>query len=416
VASLTQSDFVADTAEAVRDVRSSLGALVAAVPEAGRRPRDLQRALKVNSKICWQIIGVIRDDDPLASAMHVPTPGAVKRVLEAANKVGVPERVTDKAMSSLRRFEAVVATHADSRPDFDAMVAAVANGPGNASVQLAQRRSAFRSLSHIWGTQLGALGATTLIRAAPSGTDRIVLTHKRGLRRLRPDAFLPVYGYRIAADQESDRSTTSPIEPEAYRSFGAPVMPEWSSAPLPGFRTHEDAGWRTYEPIGSQIGRSSDLDLAFGTLTRGMPTPRDTDGRPWVGATALITVPTSTLTLEVFVHKPSFGEVEMASLVFANAPGGDAPSIIQRLALPVPCDVVRTGTADSIAVSPDDPGLRQRVETACAALGWEPAEFEGYKVSIEYPVMHSALRLFFVPHENTSHEVDRPEGDGNLLA
>lgn len=390
--------FSEETTLALQVVRRALAEFVAAVPGETRRPTDLQRALGVDSKICWQIFNVIRGDGSLSPAIHVPTLPALRRTMTAARGVGVPSGVIRAVQTSLKDFERVVELHSGSRPDFDAMVAAIAPGDSTDQIQLKHRRSVYRGLSHIWGKQIDVLTTTTLIRRSEHGTDRVILTSKRGLRRLRPDAHIQVYGYRLGADTTHQPRETIPIEPGAIERYGAPLLAQFCSQPLPEFRMRADpGGWQNCVLTGSSIGRLSDMDLAFATLSRDVPDSHDTDGRIWVGSNAMLTAPTGLLVQNLLVHRPSFDGLKPKLLVFANAPGTDAPQVMQSLALPLRERIVSIGRADHIAGTPDDPGFPEMLGVCAERVGWDLSEFEGYRVRIQYPVLHTVVRQFFYP-------------------
>jgi len=396
----TKPQFTQETGLALQGVRQALAEFVAAVPGDMRRPTDLQKALGVDSKICWQIFNVIRDDGSIAPAIHVPTLPALRRAMASAESAGVPTTLIHGVRQSLENFEKVVEAHAGARPDFDAMVAAVAPSEHSGQVELKHRRSVYRGLSHVWGTQVDVLSTATLLRANDDDTtDRLILSHKRGLRRLRPDAHIGVYGYRISLHAPAKPQETIALEPGSIEQYGAPLLPAFCSQPLPEFRMSTDPeGWSTCELAGESIGRFSEMDLAFGTVTRGIESPLDTDGRAWLGSNVLSTTPTGLLVSTLLVHRPSFGRVRPEMLIFANTPGSDAPQAVRRVALPLRERIAELGPADRLAGSPDEPRLAEMLRTACDRAGWDLAEFDAYRVRVQYPVLHSVLRMFFYPN------------------
>ncbi|TVQ61459.1 MAG: hypothetical protein EA378_08790 [Phycisphaerales bacterium] len=395
--------FTQETGLALQGVRSALADFVAAVPGNMRRPTDLQKALGLDSKICWQIFNVIRGDASIAPAIHVPTLPALRRAMASAESVGVPHTLIQGVRQSLQDFEKVVEAHAGARPDFDAMVAAVAPNEQTEQIELKHRRSVYRGLSHIWGTQIDVLSTTTLLKGNPDGsTDRLILSCKHGLRRLRPDANIRVYGYRLSLHTPATPSSTVPIEPGTIERYGAPLMPEFCSQPLPEFRMRTDEeGWSTCELAGRSIGRLSEMDLAFATVSRSVETARDTDGRRWLGSNVLFNTPTGLLVSTLLVHRPTFGEVRPELLVFAHAPGSDAPSAVRSTALPLRERIAALGSGDRIGASPDEPRLQEMLRTACDRVAWDPREFDAFQVRVQFPVLHSVVRISFFLDEKS---------------
>jgi hypothetical protein len=392
----SDGSFSEETAIALKEVRSALAEFVAAVPGGTKRPTDLQKTLGVDSKICWQIINVIRGDGSLSQAIQVPTLQALRRAMTAAHGAGVPAGVIRAVQTSIEDFERVAEVHAGTRPDFDAMVAAVAPDDSTDQLQVKHRRSVYRGLSYIWGRQIDVLSTTMLVRRSERGTDRVILTSKRGLRRLRPDANIQVYGYRLSVGTSRQPRETIAIEPGAIDRYGAPLLSRFCSQPLPELCMGADSeGWKTCELTGSSIGRLSDTDLAFATLSRDVPDSHDTDGRIWVGSNAKLTTPTGLLVQNLLVHRESFEGLKPKLLVFAYMPGADAPKEVQSLALPLRERIVPTGRADQITGNPDDPDFPEMLGVCAERAGWDLSEFDGYRVRIQYPVLHTMVRQFF---------------------
>jgi hypothetical protein len=164
-------------------------------------------------------------------------------------------------------------------------------------------------------------------------------------------------------------------------------------------RTDEE-GWSTCELAGGSIGRLSDMDLAFGTISRGVETPQDADGRPWLGSNVLFTTPTGLLVSDLLVHRPTLGHVRPELLVFANTPGSDAPSAVRRFALPLRERITELGRADRLPTSADEPKLCEMLRHACERVGWDAAEFDAFRVRIQFPVLHSVVRVYFLLDES----------------
>lgn len=395
----------AETRTAIVAVRTALAELVAAIPGDIQRPADLQRIMGVDSKICWQVFNVIRTDSVMSAAKHVPTSAALKRPMASARRLGVSAQVIAAVENSVSAFEEVIGNHADSRQEFDAMVSALAaQDSDDEQIATHQRRAVYRGLSHIWGAQVDVFSLTTLVRKSASGrnaekgpcTDQVIVSGKRGLRRLRPGAYVGVYGCRLAVSQPDSPLQSIALDRATEAKYGAPLLPEFSTNPMPQFRSFTDSeGWMSCELVGEEIGRGSSVDLTFGSLASDVPMPHDSDGRMWFGSNALLSTPAGVLVCNLLIHRPSLGLVEPEVLTFANVPGGDEPSAMRRLSLPMGESVVRLGRGDQVTPTPDAPDYPRLLQRVSSAVGWNLAEFDAYRVRVAYPVMHSVVRLFF---------------------
>lgn len=395
--------FQSEAARAFAAVRAALGNLVAAVPGTIRRPTDLQKALGVDYKICWQVFNVVRATDSLAAAKHAPSPSGVKRLLTAARRAGVGGEVIDAVRSAAEQLGDVVESHAGDRQAFDAMVSAVSDDEDAAAVDLQHRRAAYRALSHIWGVQVQTYLLSMFVRpsASANGTDECVLNVKHGVRRLRPNVPAVVHGYRHHSSTEVTRSPSRrPLDPDAAARYGAPILPEFCSQPLPAFNTIPYAnGWTYHEVSGESIGRRSAVDFAFGGIARDVPFSLDTDGRRLFRSSATMQTSTGLLVSDLLVHRPSYGAVTPELMIFRNTPGDESPEVSrQAQQLPVWEKVTALGTATTVAQTPDTLSYPTMLRAACDALGWDLGEFDLYRVQVQYPVLGSVVRLqFYMP-------------------
>lgn len=393
----TGNALVHDARRVFLEVQRALAEWVAAVPGELRRPADMQKALRLDSKICWQVFNVIRGENALSAARYVPTAAAMQRAIRAAEAAGVAEANSRAVLDSLAEFDAVVRVHAGSRADFAAMLSAVAPDESAEQVELQHRRAAYRALSHIWGAQQDVFGSTTIVRRSASGehaSDELLIGVKRGLRRLRPGGH-ELYGSRLATPGAEPQPLPTPLDPEAAQRYGAPLLPEFCTRPLPRFRTLSESGWQYCELVDDRLGRQGSVDLVFGTRADGLAFPRDVDGRRWFGLSALLRMPAALLINTLLVHRPSFGAVAPKHMVFAAVPGSDAPRHMARVSLPQRERVVPLGRADQLAQAPDLPGYGEMLAHACGRAGWELGEFDAFRVRISHPVLHAVSRLYF---------------------
>jgi hypothetical protein len=394
--------FEEETARALAGVRKALGALVAAIPGDIRRPIDLQRAAGADYRICWQVFSVLRSETALAAANHVPRLPSLRRMLDAAEALGVSAEVVGAVQTAIQEFNQVVKVHAGDRSAFDAMVAGVSPGGSSESTDLYHRRMAYKSLSHIWGMQVETFSRLVLVRPAASGegTDECMLNKKLQVRRLRPGVSSRVHGFleRPLADAAAQQAL-EPIDRTAAEIYGAPLLPEFCSQPVPPLKTvRTDDGWNYSELAGEELGRRSAVDLTFSGIYRGLPPKTDAEGRPLISVGTLMTFPTGLLIFDLAVHRPSYGTVSPEAVVYAALRGNDSPaSGPPAQQLPVREPVVSLGSGADAVQTPDVPAYPEMFRRVCAILGWEAEEFDVYRLRLVFPVLSSDVKLQFHP-------------------
>jgi hypothetical protein len=398
-----ENEFERDTRAAASSVRDALAQLVASIPAPISRPYDLQRTLKIDSKVCWQVFNVIRGGDPLSGARHIPGAPSLRRLLKATARLKVPAPVIESVNSAIDRFNGIVESHAGDRVVFDSMVSAASPGGADAGVELVYRRNAYRANCHLYGMHVNTFSRLALVRRAAGveGVDECFANMKVGLLRLRPGAStrVHVYAKQPLPDPNSPSTATyySPLDSAAAERYGVPLMPEFCSQPLPTLQTIDVGdGWVRSELAGRDVGLRSAVRLAFSSVGRGIPLAQGVDGRRvWLSST-LITVPTALLIKDIAVHRPSFGIVEPEAVVYSSSSGDETLEQAARAdAFPAMAEIERLGTGSELTGSKEIPDYRGFVQAVCHGLSWGVAEFDFYRVRIAYPVLNSVVRLQF---------------------
>ena len=408
-AKTSQRPFEVETAKALASVRKTLGALVAAMPGEIRRPIDLQRLTQADYRVCWQVFSVLRSGTSIAAANQVPRLPSLRRLLDAAEGMPVSPTLIAAVQTAVQEFDRVVKTHAGDRSAFDAMVAGVSPGGSSESIDLFHRRAAYRSLSHIWGMQVETFSRLVLVRPSASGhgTDECMLNNKLRVRRLRPGVSSRVHGFleRPLSSAAALQPALEPIDTEAANTYGVPLLPEFCSQPVPQFKTvRTDDGWNYSELVGEELGRRSAVDLTFSGIYRGLPPKLDTDGRPLVSSGTLMTIPTGLLISDLAVHRPSYGPVTPEVAVYGALRGNESPAgTDQTPQLPIREHMVALGRGADAVQTPEVAQYPEMFRYVCGILGWDPEEFDVYRLRLAFPVLSSDVKLQFHVKEMT-HE------------
>lgn len=401
--------FEAATQAATAGVRAALLGLVGQISAEVRRPRELQKVMGLDYKICWQVINVIQAPDPLSAARYTPSAPALKRFLVRAQEMGVSTGHVDAVREAVEEFARVVKVHADDLESFQSMVSAVAADDGDVGTrEIQHRKLAYRSMSQIWGAQTEALLGMSMIRRSASGkgVDQCQGTAKLGLRRLRPDVSPIMYGSRAHTDvAESGRPQQVAVFPEYAEQFSAPLVPEFCSQPLPRLRTVKAGGGWTYAKLATEgIGRQSDSDLAFAVWAENVPFTIDGDGRRVFRGGTTFRNSTAFYLFDLMVHRPSFGSVSPEVICIQDIPGDESPEVSRNAAqLVLREKVVGLGSADTINGVAEWGQWPKFVAAVFGRLGWNPAEFDLFRLRVQFPVFGSVIRVQFYEDVGTLH-------------
>lgn len=394
-----ETDFAAELLQVLVPLRSALMRLLV---EWGS-PKSfsvLQRASGAGKTICWQIFRIVGAENLVAEARYAPTPSSLKRLLASAAEAGVGEATISRVQATAEAFHAFSKKNADDRTAFDSMLAGVASDGENDTILLSQRRAAYRSMSHIWGVQTDLHYYCNMVRRSASGEkyDLVHFNLQRGIRRLRPDAEVLLYGYQrnpnnVAGAEEVEGA----IDERAARLHGMPVLPQFSTSPLPEIQKF-DVGAETvrYKTLSREIGPRGNLDYALGRFNREQPYMVDVDGRRLFHMTfAYRLKPVGMAIHELIVHRPSFPDIRPEMMVFQyeKLPVSQE-EVRQSVQFPVEEKLKPAGRADAVELV-ELPQYSELLRYGAEHVGWDLSEFDVYRVRMPYPIMFSAVRVFF---------------------
>lgn len=394
------SSFETDTTAALGAVRSSLAAMTNAIGGKIQRPADLQRSLGVDSKLSWQIFNVINECDPLSAAKLVPGEPSLKRLLQAASSRGVSDEHGEAIRDAITNFNRVVERHAEDRAEFDFMAASVASPAEIAAAELLNRKLAYQAESRIWGVSTDTFSGINIIRRAPDGKASHIcsIATKQGCRRLRADAPLNILGFnhRLTSPPPSDPETL-PLDPEASGRYGYPILPDFCSQPLPDFAPCQFIDSKpTVHFHSREIGKQSSLNLTLGVVFPHSPDSKDISGRPLYFQDVRQVTPTRVVLSYLLAHRPSFGRVNPGLMIFRQCVGDENAAVAMSAPqIPVRETVRYLGAGPATWSTSEIDNHAAIIQSAFDRLGWNPVEFDVFRVRVEYPVLHSVLRLSF---------------------
>jgi hypothetical protein len=391
-----------DTASAIGPVRLAIGRILAQLPGKLTRAVDLQRCLGVDYKLCWQMFEVLRGEDPLVSGRHLPSMVSVRKFTAAAVARGASLDVVEPLHEAVAAFHGIVRTHASDRTSFNNLLAAVNRTDDSEVVSAQNRRAAFRSEAQIWGAQVGTYFSARLVRRSavdPHATDTCGITLKADFQRFRPEVRPVIFGQRgfDAAGQPVPREFR-PLDPRSDQVSQAPVLPEFCTNPLPRCQiVRSKDGWIRHVLDTDVLGRTGLVDLAYGTLTQNAPLGEVPERNLRLYYHSLMfVVPTERAVHEVAVHRPSLGRPTPRSRVFSDQLGDHVTELLaEESQFLVPAKVVALGPADQVVPPAEVKNYGPMMAYAFEASGWDPREFDVYRVTTEYPILHTTSSIWF---------------------
>jgi hypothetical protein len=405
---IATSDFDRDARSLMHRLSVAMRALVHAVPGEVASAADLERRLGVTKKVAWQVCKIADAADPLTAANFVPGADPMRKLIAAAQARRVPAAVRGEVAGAFASFEQFVEERAGDRASFLSMLGPMvdaADSEAGADVDRLHRRACFRAFSHFYGAQLGTRYSAMLVRKDSAGLDTFVsLRARMGLRRLRADATVTVDRYYVTTASETASPTPRALDSAAFDRYHAPILPAFCTKPLPKLRmVAEGSGIARVELAERAVGLAGAVDLVFGTITRSVSEPAPVDAQPHGFHTmAKNDLPSALLITDVLVHRESYGTVEPELYVYADPGSDESKERRERSTLLKTRERIEClGSGLNAPVSPDFPRRTEMLAHVSGSLGWDLEEFDVYRLRMEFPLMHSVVRVA-VPVRQTS--------------
>ncbi|MEZ6235864.1 MAG: hypothetical protein R3B68_16915 [Phycisphaerales bacterium] len=389
------TSFEEDLTGALGELRGRLGDAIGSIGLPMSEPQEIARRLGISRNLTWKVSKVVCSEDVFEATQHLPGMEGIEILLGALGEAGVEAARIDAVRETTRRFDAVVETHSGDRATLDLMLDGMG---GTVASRLEQsRKQAFRGNSGVWGIQARARMTSLLVAPTPGDSEHVDLALLGGMfdiRRLRPHVTWPIFypmayhddGTPIASavDTPIDEGIEDPAGPHLIREFCTDTMPE--------IRARQAGDRLVYEFGPGPVGNTGAFSMVFGTLTAGQLPRRRTPEDAFGESTTQITMPTGAVQFDVLIHRDlAFGEPEAAVIGRVAVPNGaddfhDIPIAEQ------PRELSGRPPMIGSALVPRYEAIVQRTMDRC---GWSLGEFRVYRLQLQYPPMHSVVRMRF---------------------
>lgn len=378
------------------------------MPEPIERARHLQRVLGVDYTLAWRAFRVVSVDDPLSAAVDVPLPGQMERLLAAAEKLGAKTASIGRVRQAYTAFEELVHRHAGEggtrgrgggqraggRGAFDSLITNAMTESGDKEVtsqDLAHRRAAFKSNSHLWGLQCGTLQACVIMRHAdPNTIDVINLTGYVQVQVQRPNMPLRLSGTAGLYTMNNPDVLRNPYA----TANDWHLLEEFGSKPPPRLvEIRDESGMRGTQIEFDGVGRGAAVDFFTAGSTRGFRVSAESGHRGYAMSKVAL-VPAELLVMDLLVEK---GRSNPAT--FSVSTHGDLRVLeslireVPNLKLPISEAPQQLGTDLAAMNTPSLPRYAEMVEHLIAQMGWAGTEFDIYRCVVRYPILHTLVHL-----------------------
>jgi len=352
--------------------------------------------LGVHRKLAWQVRHVAYNPSPHRAASFLPSRVGFQTLLTALRARMPNDPLVESLAGASEQFEQVARAHAGSRTHLDLLLQAQPDATGERS-EVRWRERAFLGNSFIWGAQARVTLGLTLINFAARKRDWIDVAQVRGLvglRRVRPNLHWVVNQSVVLNRRKRVTSPKRrPLDETAARAMdGVPILPAFCSQPCPALRRRVSAdGLINDELLPAPVGVSGQQTILLGEVLRELAPRYATEVRQRAHFGSVSRTPSELLLLDHFVHRDLFPGVARELCVFGeiNSP----VTMAEDDRLPVGETIEALGAGAGAARTSDVPGYLELVRWTFDRLGWDPAQFDLYRVRMAYPPVPASVMV-----------------------
>ncbi len=389
--------FEQDTVAAVTQIRDSFARMIELKCPGSKAVTSVAEAFGIHRKLAWQLAKVAYSDDPFAAARHMPPAKSLNLWFQAAERAGIPATLVEAARAAGARFDSLAETHASSRAEFEMLLESCGSGLDDAS-DAKWRQQSFLGNAYTWGAQCRTLLAFCVLMPSEDTPRHFHAVQVRGLmgfRQTRPGVRW-IVNQSVVADHEA-RATSGidrrPLDPDAAAVHGGvPVLPAFCSDPMPTLERRRTPDGMVHDEFAAgPVGLAGERTLVTGEILRNIGPVHATENDRVAYFGTAVRTPAEVLHFDLFVRRGLFGAVERDLRVYSDL--ASAISFDERDALGTSGRVTPLGRGLGLVHTPDLPGYADLTGAVCAAAGIDPADYELFRVRLEFPPMPTTVMI-----------------------
>lgn len=357
-------------------------------------PAQLSRALGLDRATSHRLLEVARDGSgSLELVGRAPGPQALASFAQAIGRAGAPADVSASILAGAQAFERMIRELGRSKASLLARIRAGHQELGQVEDDdLAKRRRIFESAASLRGAWAQTRVDLTIMRSGPrpEGAEALSTRAFLGLRS-RAGAMPVRMDFRSYEPDGEDREFFFEALPGGeMRAEG--VMREFSSDPAPLTVMKNESNHSAFAVDPQQSSRGP-VDVVLAQYAREMTHPR-MDDPPDVLAISLVQFPVRTLVHDLWLSRDLAGQTIPQSQAYFTIPPD--PAALERNwidRMPGAPAVTLLGQGLSGAACRSYARQQELIGAVCARVGWNPRDFVGYRIEVEYP-LYGGMYLF----------------------
>lgn len=381
------------------DLARTLGAVLAALPEATEGPQRLGQALGMDKVFAHRLLKSVRASSPLAVVLFAPGTEPLRRFLRAAKKRGTDADLVRAAEDVTERFQVLLREEVGDRSQLDAILSSWVP-EARAEFEVRRCQAIFKAHSQLQGVSAETNFSAVLLHPSVGGDriDVVWVAGFYGLQRWRPGTRTKISTRRFVPGQEDRRPTT--LAGERVEGLDGQRLDQFCEAPPAALDVRRVGEVVHYVLADLELGRKETRDLLLAEVNVAeLPRVPQPGRTPYVFAE--ISTPSKRLVFDVFVHaslwqgaKPELGiyDTSFDGVVDVNDPTRaiDRIDTTHTLTPLPPCTPELDGIRNAHV-----PHHQELMEHVFTSMGWDASAFGVWRAAIDYPLYGAQIAVSF---------------------
>jgi len=374
----------------------TLDGVLAKIPAAEAGPQKLAGALGIDKVLASRLLKAMRAPDAMTAIHRIPGPDPLRRVLKAAQRVGVDAALVGAAGESVEAFEKLIRADIGDRSALGTILSAWVP-EARSEFETRRKQSAYRAMSQIKAVGIKVFAETVILWPNPNGRtiDIIGVKVVHGLHRVRPG--VPVlFTTRGVIDGSQTRVPTN-LAGEPAGTVDGIVLPEFSTKPVPEFDVEVVKGTAHYLLRQDELGVQNAVDLVSCDMVRDATSRYKLPGGfRRTSFTSSIEIPSESAQFDLLIHEDLCPNMTPTLRVYdglARGKTGGPTSFSDFNLLDLVENLESLGTGTRRFGSSKVPRYRDLLAHVLGEVGLDGDRLRGYRVSSEYPIYGSILTV-----------------------
>lgn len=378
-------------------LRDALTEMLSATGVDITKTRATARDLGLDRNLVWQVTHVMNSPDILSAARAIPSRAKMEKLCEVCAERGASKASVRGVIESLDCFERMIEVSLGNREDFETMLASLEQEDVTGR-QEPTRKLAFHCNSTIWGVQAKVNFKACFTAPSATEPDKIEVMQVSGLvgfRRLRPVPWPLSRSHAYSDTGEELELNYDPIGPDDSHGGERSLLTEFCSQPLPEIHRVSTSYGHFYELASGPIGNAGLSTCIFAERVTPLFERYRTSREEFHATMIDLVTPSEHTILDLFLHHElgAFEAPEAMLLDRLSTARGYDPELDAKYQLPMSVGAVGLGSSASGTATPQFPLYPRVLSSVLESMGWKHEDFDGFRLSLKYPPVPSALVL-----------------------